>query len=146
MNFKRIFGAVVAFALVVAFSFGVQVDSASAATDISLNELSQGGTLIAEVSGQQRFQYNFPYHLRKGETLTITNTPENIVAMFSQNDSPSYSATLLVTYSQDDFQVKLPANSRQPELNIFNPDNSRLRVTNFSTSASSDVEFTFQQA
>jgi len=30
MNFKRIFGAVVALALVVALSFGVQVDSASA--------------------------------------------------------------------------------------------------------------------
>ncbi|NEP60748.1 MAG: hypothetical protein F6K31_27775 [Symploca sp. SIO2G7] len=146
MNLKRLFGTVVAFAFFVAVAFGVQVDSASAATDVSLSELSQGGTLVAEISGQQSFQYNYPYYLRKGQTLSITDTPENLVIMAAQNDSPSYSATLIVTYSQESLQVDLPANDREPKIQVFNPKNSRLRVTNFSTSSSSDVEFSFQQA
>jgi len=51
MNTKRIFSAVVAFVFTVALAFGLQVGSASAAPDASLSQLSQGGTLIAQLYG-----------------------------------------------------------------------------------------------
>ncbi|NEQ86833.1 MAG: hypothetical protein F6K26_44330 [Moorea sp. SIO2I5] len=146
MNIKRIFGTLVAFVFTVAVVFGLQVGSASAAPDASLSELSQGGTLIADIPGYQHFEYNHSYYLAKGQSIVLTDTPENTVIMVSQNDSPSYSGTLVLTYEQKSDVIKFPANDRQPELTIFNPHNSQIKLSNFSTSFNSRVTFIFQSA
>ncbi|NEO42842.1 MAG: hypothetical protein F6K55_01225 [Moorea sp. SIO4A3] len=144
MNIKRIFGTLVAFVFTVAVVFGLQVGSASAAPDASLSELSQGGTLIADIPGYQHFEYNRPYFLFKGQTLTITDTPENLVLMVSENDSPSYSGTLILTYGQESEVLRFLPNDGEAKITIFNPKGSRLKVSNFSNSPSSRVSFTFQ--
>ncbi|NEQ81984.1 MAG: hypothetical protein F6K26_17525 [Moorea sp. SIO2I5] len=144
MNIKRIFGTLVAFVFTVAVVFGLQVGSASAAPDASLSELSQGGTLIADIPGYQYFEYNHPYYLPKDVfTLTLTNTPERPVTMVAQNESPHYSAKLLYTYSQTTKDFYFPANDTQPKYSTFNPNNSEITVTNISTSPSSVVSFYF---
>ncbi|NEO74547.1 hypothetical protein [Moorena sp. SIO3H5] len=144
MNIKRIFGTLVAFVFTVAVVFGLQVGSASAAPDASLSELSQGGTLIADVPGEKKFEFNIPYFLPKDLlSLTITDTPERDMTMVAQNYSPNYSAELLYTYSQDTDSFEFPANDRQTQKNTFNPKNSEIVVTNISTSPSSVVKFFF---
>jgi hypothetical protein len=143
MNFKRIFGAVIAFALVVAVSFGVQVDSASAATNTSLNELSQGGTLVADAPAYRRFEYNTKYYLSKDTQLTITDTPQRLVTMVFQNESPDYESLEKVRYAQDGFSMLLPANDRGRKIKEFNPQNSQITVNNISDSDNSRVYFTF---
>lgn len=55
MNIKRILSAVGAFVFTVALAFGLQVGSASAASDASLSKLSQGGTLVALYGGWSTF-------------------------------------------------------------------------------------------
>ncbi|MDJ0674993.1 MAG: hypothetical protein QNJ36_06375 [Calothrix sp. MO_167.B42] len=144
MNFKRIFGAVVAFALVVALSFGVQVDSASAATNTSLNELSQGGTLVADVPGEKSFEFNTQYFLPQGASLILTNTPQRLVTMVANNLSSNYEGLLLVRYgSEGGFSLQFDANDPNTEIKDFNPRNSRITVTNASTSRSSNMRFSF---
>ena len=145
MNIKRIFGAAVAFLFTVALAFGLQVNSASAApADASFNQLSQGGTLVANIG--QTFQFNFPYPLLTGEGTTLSNTPNNFILMRVQNNSPAYDADLFFTYLQQAQVIHIDANDPSPKLYPFDPNGSVIQLQNVSQSSSSKVTVLFTNA